>query len=401
MPCSYSCHEGHNLVELYTRRNFRCDCGTNKMSAVRCTLDPLKFEPNDKNIYNQNYSGVYCICHRPYPDPEDLTDDEMIQCSICEDWFHCRHLGCKVPRGNKFAEMICGGCMANNSFLEFYIGLCVTYGNAMQHGNDPIAGCSKDDTDEDNNISINDSNVSTDVNTTQELSNISNADNVNSNNEVQAQNTSINNPQAVEEETLTNEINQCLKDIMEISNNNDIADNNESAICSNNNISFTNNENTIEDDINNLQPLNKKRKLNEIDDDEAKSNVDCKRPLNKIQHKIGTASFWPLNWRKHLCKCTFCYTIYENLNVTFLTDLEDTVLSYEEKGLAKARETNYDHGINKALSKLNHTTKIDVITGYNRLKDKLKEFLNPFVVNNITVTEDDINRFFTMMKGKK
>ena len=24
-----------------------------------------------KNKYNQNFSGLYCTCHRPYPDPED------------------------------------------------------------------------------------------------------------------------------------------------------------------------------------------------------------------------------------------------------------------------------------------------------------------------------------------
>ena len=42
--------------------------------------------------YNQNYRGVYCTCHRPYPDPEDDTPDEMIQCVVCEDWFHGRHL---------------------------------------------------------------------------------------------------------------------------------------------------------------------------------------------------------------------------------------------------------------------------------------------------------------------
>lgn len=28
--CSYSCHENHELIELYTKRDFRCDCGNNK-----------------------------------------------------------------------------------------------------------------------------------------------------------------------------------------------------------------------------------------------------------------------------------------------------------------------------------------------------------------------------------
>lgn len=28
--CSYSCHENHELIELYTKRDFRCDCGNDK-----------------------------------------------------------------------------------------------------------------------------------------------------------------------------------------------------------------------------------------------------------------------------------------------------------------------------------------------------------------------------------
>lgn len=31
--CSYNCHEGHDLVELYTKRAFRCDCGNSKFPS--------------------------------------------------------------------------------------------------------------------------------------------------------------------------------------------------------------------------------------------------------------------------------------------------------------------------------------------------------------------------------
>ena len=34
--------------------------------------------------YNQNFSGLYCECHRPYPDPEDpVTTDCMVQVHLC------------------------------------------------------------------------------------------------------------------------------------------------------------------------------------------------------------------------------------------------------------------------------------------------------------------------------
>jgi len=87
LPCMYQCHEDHDLVELWTKRNYRCDCGSDKLTS-ECQLEPSKPEANDRNIYNQNFKGLYCICQRPYPDPENT--DEMIQCIVCEDWFHSK-----------------------------------------------------------------------------------------------------------------------------------------------------------------------------------------------------------------------------------------------------------------------------------------------------------------------
>ena len=34
LACSYHCHEGHELVELYTKRNFKCDCGTKRYISI-------------------------------------------------------------------------------------------------------------------------------------------------------------------------------------------------------------------------------------------------------------------------------------------------------------------------------------------------------------------------------
>jgi len=127
LACSYHCHEGCNLVELYTKRNFRCDCGTEKMKRS-CKLEPNK-EANIRNKYNQNFSGLYCTCHRPYPDPDDPVDDLMIQCIVCEDWFHGRHLNMpdnKLPDEDLYAEMICFQCVGKLDFLKKYQGLAIT-----------------------------------------------------------------------------------------------------------------------------------------------------------------------------------------------------------------------------------------------------------------------------------
>lgn len=124
LGCSLNCHDKHDLVELYTKRNFHCDCGVKAGSA--CQLNSNKSaEGANNNHYNQNYAGLYCNCHRPYPDPENPSTDEMIQCVVCEDWYHSLHLNTKVPPSDAYAEMICGGCMMKNQFLGDYTGLAV------------------------------------------------------------------------------------------------------------------------------------------------------------------------------------------------------------------------------------------------------------------------------------
>lgn len=120
LACSYECHGSHKLFELYTKRNFRCDCGNSKFKNLECKLFPDKSKVNSCNKYNDNFFGLYCICKRPYPDPEDEVPDEMIQCVVCEDWFHGRHLGAIPPESGDFQEMVCQACMKRCSFLWAY-----------------------------------------------------------------------------------------------------------------------------------------------------------------------------------------------------------------------------------------------------------------------------------------
>ncbi|XP_047429730.1 putative E3 ubiquitin-protein ligase UBR7 isoform X2 [Mugil cephalus] len=132
LACSYKCHEGHDLFELYTKRNFRCDCGNGKFSDLQCKLHPEKDEVNSLNKYSHNFFGVYCTCSRPYPDPEDQVEDEMIQCVVCEDWLHGRHLGCAVPDCVELQEMICESCMKKNPFLWTYAAHLAVPGAAAE-----------------------------------------------------------------------------------------------------------------------------------------------------------------------------------------------------------------------------------------------------------------------------
>lgn len=139
LACSYKCHEGHDLFELYTKRNFRCDCGNRKFSELQCKLYPEKDEVNTLNKYSQNFFGVYCTCSRPYPDPDDQVEDEMIQCVVCEDWLHGRHLGCVVPDCVELQEMICETCMNKNPFLWTYAAHLAVPGATMEVKEEPGA----------------------------------------------------------------------------------------------------------------------------------------------------------------------------------------------------------------------------------------------------------------------
>lgn len=81
------------IVDLWTKRTFRCDCGNSKFGEFFCKLFADKDPENLENSYNQNFKGSYCICGLPYPDPDADEQLEMIQCYICEDWLHENHLG--------------------------------------------------------------------------------------------------------------------------------------------------------------------------------------------------------------------------------------------------------------------------------------------------------------------
>lgn len=105
--CSISCHGEHNLVELFTKRDFVCDCGTTRLgnSGTTCELrhnaatgrkGGVKDEKaREGNKYNQNFEGKFCACGEEY-DPE-LEKGTMFQClglgtvedgGCGEDWWH-------------------------------------------------------------------------------------------------------------------------------------------------------------------------------------------------------------------------------------------------------------------------------------------------------------------------
>ncbi|EDQ85064.1 uncharacterized protein MONBRDRAFT_29576 [Monosiga brevicollis MX1] len=82
LACAEHCHADHEIVELWTKRNQRCDCGNDRFSsgskeARPCTLRKNKPPTNPDNIYNHNLQGRFCDCDLPEDNhvlPEHLRE---------------------------------------------------------------------------------------------------------------------------------------------------------------------------------------------------------------------------------------------------------------------------------------------------------------------------------------
>ncbi|KAI5295913.1 hypothetical protein KEM52_006505 [Ascosphaera acerosa] len=99
--CSISCHGDHELAELFTKRDFECDCGTTRIQSVTpCTLrldattgekGGVRNEPaRQGNRYNHNFQNRFCGCGEIYnPDDEKGIMFQCLGLGACgEDWWH-------------------------------------------------------------------------------------------------------------------------------------------------------------------------------------------------------------------------------------------------------------------------------------------------------------------------
>jgi E3 ubiquitin-protein ligase UBR7 len=96
--------------------------------------------------------------------------------------------------------------------------------------------------------------------------------------------------------------------------------------------------------------------------------------------------------------------MYEKLDVSFLIDPEDLLEVYEEKGKENGATSLGDLGediLQNALSRLDRVQQIEVIHGYNEMKEALTEFLNGLAQSGQVITAEHINQFFQGMQANK
>lgn len=126
LACSLKCHLDHEIVELFDKRHFRCDCCT--LEKTKCDLHDKVNEKNNENEYNHNFDGLFCWCNKPYK-----IEDIMIQCNICKDWYHLECIKEKynydIPLddddndNDQITDYSCRTCMEKYPFLKFYKNL--------------------------------------------------------------------------------------------------------------------------------------------------------------------------------------------------------------------------------------------------------------------------------------
>ncbi|CAL5187422.1 unnamed protein product [Lathyrus oleraceus] len=346
--CSLSCHDGHQIVELWTKRNFRCDCGNSKFGEFYCKIFPSKDVENVENSYNHNFKGLYCTCARPYPDPDAEEQIEMIQCCLCEDWFHEEHLGLEsldeIPRDDEgeplYEDFICKGCSEVCFFLKLYPEVILV---AEKQPNATVQA-SKD-------------------------KGILEVEPSTCGSEKPLGDTSYNSPKMDEAQASVNS--ESVSDGKGLPQGGSCNGNTALSKCT---------EGT------NL-------------------NVNCLLGVNIIATspvKHDKPMFLSKNWRDALCKCNNCLEYYQQKRIAFLLDKDDSIVEYEKMAKQK-REQKLQELEGAELSffnKLGHVEKVEILKGIEEMKDGLRSFLES-ADSSKPVTAADVHQFFDDIKNKR
>ncbi|KAF5938540.1 hypothetical protein HYC85_022799 [Camellia sinensis] len=311
--CSLSCHDGHEIVELWTKRNFRCDCGNSKFGEFFCKLFPNKDVENVENSYNHNFKGSYCTCGRPYPDPEAEEQVEMIQCCICEDWFHEEHIG--LESSDEVCSAVC-------SFLTLYPQ--TIWAAIRQHETTKVTP----------------TNATKDKGVLEDAPTPCGSSEKLDNRISSSESPKVNCPVTV----ASSETVSVGKDLLVGENSDKSTDSNQciqgagpSTQC------------VVRVDLVVSPPL-----------------VEKSKPM-----------FLSKNWRDVLCRCEKCGNFYTQKGIGFLLDKEDSIAEYEKMAKEKRDEKlQQQEGVElNFLNKLGHVEKMEILNGIADMKNEIHSFL--------------------------
>uniref|UniRef100_A0A914ZRH3 UBR-type domain-containing protein n=1 Tax=Parascaris univalens TaxID=6257 RepID=A0A914ZRH3_PARUN len=454
--CSMHCHEEHDLVELYTKRMVCCDCGNSKFKN-RCTLFPEKVPLNERNKYNHNYSGLYCICNRPYPAPEsDDGDEEMVQCIICEDWFHTNHLNWTSNVGESESdEVVCGKCASTVEFLKYYadknyeeiedVEVCKLKAlmqrytikeEKSRHVHDGF--CEKGE-EELRNESKKAAGIESRSLTPRKQGEAEEEDGIFTKSEAMSSDDpeerlkvceSIGEQEGDNRNMLeidrgpvpagsTGEVNEGRNDAVigdsagikkveesELSCSFEKVKEGIEAECESNGPNVQDKGENVRhnDDENHGHSFSEcKDEKRLLEDNDEAGNNDCKESSEVCGYSVGKLDvllFKSALWRERLCRCQDCLSMYEEKEVRFLLDPEDTLASYTKDRYTDrpSEEVEKKRVIDRLVNMAGRDVALYVLQGYERMKSKVVEMLARKSAEDSTVTKEDIARTFSELR---
>lgn len=350
--CSLSCHDGHEIVELWTKRNFRCDCGNSKFGEFFCKLFPNKDIENVENSYNHNFKGSYCTCGRPYPDPDIEEQEEMIQCCICEDWFHEEHLGLEssdeIPRDEEgeplYEDFICQTCSGVFSFLTLYPKSI--WAGVRQHDATVNNNKEKDVLEDPPSV----------CGSSQKLEN---------------------DPYSHNSQQMDHAITNTVSENVPVGKNTFLGENTE-----------------------------KNEGSSQVIQDASPSSSTCVIGVDLLVappvFDWSKPMFLSKNWRDILCRCEKCVDFYTQKCINFLLDKEDSIVEYEKMAKQKREEKlHQQEGVElNLLDKLGHVGKMEFLNGVADMKNEIHAFLESFDPSK-PITSADVHQVFENLAKKR
>ncbi|KRY76760.1 putative E3 ubiquitin-protein ligase UBR7, partial [Trichinella pseudospiralis] len=332
--CYLKCHNTHDALQLYTKRNFRCDCGNSTNKDVCCSFIPVgeKDPVNEKNLYGHNFEGKYCYCNEK---SNETMEDDMFTCIFCEDWFHKGHITGSYEDGDN--ELICKGCASKRPFLAFYIE---KYGVMEKTDEDKKSETESADAEHEafeyNKAENKQSNIIQEGNETESVEQLK-AEKVEDvqHADAEVKNVSVKNRQFPDEE-------KCAQPAVK----------NEEVLI------FYNHSNNC---------------------------LLAGRTLEAYSFDV----FMRNGWRKKLCHCSLCLDLYKSYDCEFLLDDEDTFEKYNENSEnnpISSIEEMFDH----YTVGMNPSQKLEVAYGIAEMKNEFSQMVAES--NGQTITVEDVQR---------
>lgn len=344
--CSIQCHSSHDLVELFTKRDMTCDCGTERMKTfggcnLRKNFTDLD-ESSDTNRYNHNFQGNFCFCDKPYdPDTDIMYQCLMPECG--EDWYHDTCIGVPSkktrPDGVNVFDMLTE-VEHHEEVLpddhEFVCYKCVEQMPKLKPIWD-LPGVVKmrlEPRASESHVTGSESHVTgpEDVKTEEEAKKTESED-------------------VPKEEITVSDVKEEAEESKE----------------------------------------NGKRELEADDTDD--TAVESKKPFTDSKPKN---MFLCANFRNIVNKCRDPEVFSISMKYPFLAEEEQV---YEPPSDDDAGSSLLDAGTS-ALSKMPREQAIEGMAAYNNIKDKLSAFFKPFAEGGKVVTDRDVTSFFEEMKKK-